>query len=268
MTHRLSPVRCEAGGFGAWGWDILPPEPALPPHEQMALEEVLLEQVIAGERPPTLRFWEWARPALVLGSHQVLANEVDTEAAGALGFTVCRRLSGGGTMLVEPGRSITYTLVAPDALVAGLSFVDSYARLDGWVVDCLVSLGVPAGYRPINDIVSPEGKIGGAAQARRRQTVLHHTAIAHDLDPDLVPRLIRIGRDAVTSKGVRSAAKRVSPLRRWTDLSRDEVVSRLLAWFAGLATTRPARLDPDTLTRTRALAREKYSTPAWIDRLR
>ncbi|MBO0701768.1 MAG: lipoate--protein ligase family protein, partial [Candidatus Dormibacteraeota bacterium] len=104
-------------GFDAFEWEILPPHPALPPHEQMALEEVLLQQVIAGERAPTLRFWEWARPALVLGSHQVLANEVDAEAADELGFTVCRRLSGGGTMLVEPGRSITYTLVAPDALV-------------------------------------------------------------------------------------------------------------------------------------------------------
>ncbi len=256
------------GGFGAFEWEILPPHPALPPHEQMALEEVLLQEVIGGERPPTLRFWEWTRPALVLGSHQVLANEVDLEAARALGFTVCRRLSGGGTMLVEPGRSITYTLVAPDALVRGLSFVESYARLDKWVVDCLLSIGVPAGYRPINDITSPEGKIGGAAQARRRQTVLHHTAIAYDLDPDLVPRLIRLGRERVSDKGVRSAAKRVSPLRRWTSLSRDEVVSRLLAWFGGLATTRPARLDQEALQRARTLAREKYATPAWIDRLR
>lgn len=256
------------GGFGAFEWEILPPHPALPPHEQMALEEVLLQEVIGGERPPTLRFWEWTRPALVLGSHQVLANEVDLEAARALGFTVCRRLSGGGTMLVEPGRSITYTLVAPDALVRGLSFVESYARLDKWVVDCLLSIGVPAGYRPINDIASPEGKIGGAAQARRRQTVLHHTAIAYDLDPDLVPRLIRLGRERVSDKGVRSAAKRVSPLRRWTSLSRDEVVSRLLAWFGGLATTRPARLDQEALQRARTLAREKYATPAWIDRLR
>jgi len=254
--------------FREFEWEILPPQPALAAHEQMALEEVLLLQVIAGERPPTLRFWEWAEPALVLGSHQVLANEVDTDTAGRLGFTICRRLSGGGTMLVEPGRSITYTLVAPDTLVRGLSFVDSYALLDAWVVDCLLSLGVPAGYRPINDIVSPEGKIGGAAQARRRQTVLHHTAIAYDLDPQVVPRLIRIGRERVSEKGVRSAAKRVSPLGRWTDLSRDEVVSRLLAWFARLTTTRPVRLEPETLERARTLAREKYATPGWIDRLR
>jgi lipoate---protein ligase len=257
-----------SGALERFEWEILPPQPSLGAHVQVALEEVLLDQVIAGERGATLRFWEWAEPALVLGSHQMLANEIDVLAADELGFTVCRRLSGGGTMLVEPARSITYTLVAPDALVQGLSFVDSYALLDGWVVDCLRSLGVPAGYRPINDIVSPEGKIGGAAQARRRRTVLHHTAIAYDLDPDLVPRLIRIGRDRVSEKGVRSAVKRVSPLRVWTALSRDEVVSRLLAWFSRLVTTRPMRLDAGTLDRAQTLAREKYATAGWIDRLR
>jgi len=34
----------------------------------MALDEVLLGRVIAGERRPTVRFWEWIEPALVIGS--------------------------------------------------------------------------------------------------------------------------------------------------------------------------------------------------------
>ncbi|MGH7910513.1 MAG: lipoate--protein ligase family protein, partial [Candidatus Dormibacteraceae bacterium] len=161
----------------------------------------------------------------------------------------------------------TYTLVCPDALVEGLSFVDSYAMLDGWVVDCLRDLGVPAGYRPVNDIVSPEGKIGGAAQARRRGTVLHHTAIAYQMDPSIVPRLIRLGRERVSEMGVRSADKRVSPLHDWTSLTREEIVSRLLARFSSLAVTRPVRLDEETRSRARTLALQKYATGDWIDRL-
>ena len=45
-------------------------------------------------------------------------------------------------MLLEPGRSITYSLYANQSLVAGLSFVDSFAALDGWVVDCLRALNI------------------------------------------------------------------------------------------------------------------------------
>jgi lipoate-protein ligase A len=147
----------------------------------MALDEVLLERVGAGSRGPTLRFWEWQDRALVLGSNQVLANEVDVAAASGLGFQLTRRMSGGGTMIVEPRRTISYSIYAPQSLVAGMTLVESFAFFDRWAVECLRDLGVPAGYRPINDIVSPRGKIGGAAQARRRGAVLHHTTIAFDI---------------------------------------------------------------------------------------
>ncbi len=232
----------------------------------MALEEVLLEGVIAGASP-LLRFWEWQDRALILGSHQVLANEVDLEAAAGLGFAVARRMSGGGTMLVEPERTLTYSIIAPSSLVAGLSFVESFGLLDGWVVETLRRLGVPAAHRPLNDIVSPEGKIGGAAQARRRGAVLHHTTIAHQVEAGLVPRLIRIGRERVSPLGVRSAEKVVSPLGRWLAGSWREAADQLAAGFAERFPVLPGRLSETELEAARRLAGSKYSTPEWIHRL-
>jgi lipoate-protein ligase A len=247
-------------------WEVVMPSP-MRVHSQLALEEVLLEQLIAGVRGPTLRFWEWAEPALVLGSHQVLANEVDRDAARELRFTIGRRLSGGGTMILEPGRSVTYSLYAPESLVAGLSFVESFAELDRWVVDCLRALGVPAEHRPINDIVSPEGKIGGAAQARRRGFLVHHTAMAFEMDAALVPRLIRIGRERLSPRGVRSAEKTVSPLGRWLPLSRDRAVEALVSCFLSSFPARFGTLTSEELSVAYRLAREKYSRPEWVDRL-
>jgi len=228
---------------------------------------VLLGQLASGGRPPTLRFWEWSAPALVVGSHQVVANEVDLKAAEELGFTIGRRMSGGGTMIVEPGRTITYSLYAPAVLVAGLSFVQSFAHLDAWVVECLRALGVPATYRPINDIVSPAGKIGGAAQARRRGCVLHHTTIAYEMDPGLVRRLIRIGRERISPMGVRSAEKQVSPLARWTRLSRDQMVQALSDHFQARHGGLEAELTVTELSEARQLAASKYATGGWINRL-
>jgi lipoate-protein ligase A len=247
-------------------WEVVMPSP-LRAHAQLALEEVLLERLIRGIRGPTLRFWEWAERTLVLGSHQVLANEVDQKAAKELRFTVGRRLSGGGTMLLEPARSVTYSLYAPEALVAGLSFVESFAALDSWAVECLRGLGVPAEHRPINDIVSPEGKIGGAAQARRRGFLVHHTAMAYEIETELVPRLIRIGRERVSARGVRSAEKNVSPLGRWLPLSRDHAVEALAACFLSRFPARFGTLTSDELSAAHRLGKEKYSSTGWIDRL-
>ena len=70
-------------------------------------------------------------------------------------------------MVCEPGRTITYSLYLPESAVAGITFRKSYALLDGWAVRAFVGLGIPAEYREINDIISPRGKIAGAAQAQR-----------------------------------------------------------------------------------------------------
>jgi lipoate---protein ligase len=247
-------------------WEIVMPAP-LRAHAQVALEEVLLEGLIAGTRGPTLRFWEWSERALVLGSHQVLANEVDLEAARELRFRVARRMSGGGTMIVEPGRSLTYSIYAPEPVVAGLSFVRSFAALDAWVVECLRELGVPAEHRPVNDIVSPEGKMGGAAQARRRGFLVHHTAIAYEMDPSIMPRLIRIGRERVSPRGVRSAEKAVSPLSHWLAFSRDQAVEALAACFLSRYPARFGTLSAAELVAAHELAASKYATQEWIDRL-
>src|SRR5258705_4123549 len=110
----------------------------------MALDEALLEWVIAGQRRPTLRIWEWIEPALVIGSHQSVLNEVDVGAARELGFVVTRRMSGGGTMLCEPDRTITYSLYLPESLVAGISFRKAYPLLDDLAVRAFVELRVPA----------------------------------------------------------------------------------------------------------------------------
>jgi len=247
-------------------WDLIryAPQPA---HIHMAVDEVLLQRVIAGARRPTVRFWRWIEPALVIGSHQSVVNEVDVVAAKELGFTVTRRMSGGGTMLCEPDRTITYSLYLPATIVAGLSFRQSYVSLDAWAVRSFITLGVPAGYREINDIISPRGKIAGAAQARRRGMVLHHTTIAHSMEPGLLPRLIRIGRGRLSERGVRSANQAVSPLSWFTTLDCAEVVGHMERSFAGEFRVHESEVSTDELHAARELAAKKYATAGWVNRL-
>ena len=247
-------------------WEVIAPT-AQSAHMHMALDEVLLDQVINGQRPPTMRLWRWIESALVIGSHQSVMNEVDVAAARELRFVVTRRMSGGGTMLCEPDRTFTYSMYLPETMVAGVSFRKSYALLDSWAVDALVELGVPASYREINDIISPRGKIAGAAQARRRGHVLHHTTGAQSMDVEVLPRLIRVGRESLSGRGVRSAEKAVSPLSWFTSLSSSEVEGNLQEHFAREFGARETELSGDELERARRLVDTKYGTPEWINRL-
>jgi lipoate-protein ligase A len=255
-----------AAGIEALDWDLIPASPQ-PAHMHMALDEVLLDRVIVTARRPAVRFWTWTENALVIGSHQSVMNEVDQPAAGRLGFKVTRRMSGGGTMICEPRRTITYSMYLPASAVDGMTFRQSYAALDGWAVRAFVALGVPASYREINDIISPRGKIAGAAQARRRGFVLHHTTIAHTMDVSLVRRLIRLGREPLSQRGARSADKDVSPLSWFTELDCNAVTAHLERFFAASFRCRQSALTADEIADAQRLVASKYATSAWINRL-
>ena len=239
----------------------------LEPAVQMALEEVLGRQVAAGIRKPALRIWDWASNAVIIGSYQSVRNEVDLDGAARHDVTVVRRVSGGGAMFVEPGNTITYSLYVPDTLVAGMSFAESYAFLDAWVLRAFKNLGVDAFYAGLNDIASAQGKIGGAAQKRVKGGVIHHVTMAYDMDAAKMTEVLRIGREKLSDKGTRSAAKRVDPVRSQTGRSRDEVIAALLAEFAGSYGLAPTVLDEATWAEAEELARTKFSSEEWLHRV-
>lgn len=244
------------------GWQLLP-EMSMLPGEHVALDEVLLDAVAQGVRPPTLRFWAWAAPAVIIGRFQSLRNEVDETAAGEMGVAIVRRASGGGAMFVQPESTITYSLYLPEKLVAGISIRDSYELLDRWAVEVFRELGVDAWYQPLNDIASPLGKIGGAAQVRRPGVVLHHTTIAYRMKADEMMRVLRIGREKLSDKGIPSAAKRVGPLQLQTELSRLAIVERMMDGFRRQFGLEPSELKADELASARRLHAGKYGTDEW-----
>ena len=147
-------VRRAVLGASDWrdhDWQLVregPQDPAL----HMAIDEVLLREV-ACRAPPAD-----AADLGVVGARRghrqlpVAAQRGRPGQARRLGITVVRRISGGGAMFIEPGNTITYSLYAPESLVAGMSFADSYAFLDDWVIEALtedLGLGrlVPAAQR-------------------------------------------------------------------------------------------------------------------------
>nr|WP_223851980.1 lipoate--protein ligase family protein [Bifidobacterium myosotis] len=235
------------------------------PAEQMTIDETWAREVATGERRPTLRLWEWAGPAVVIGRFQSAPDEVNLDVAERYGFDVVRRCTGGGTMFIEPGNTITYSLYAPLDFVRGVSIEESYRLCDWWLVESLRGLGLDVRFAGLNDIASQYGKIGGAAQRRfpvdtgradaaadadakgaaedagtgfgrgrghGAGAVLHHVTMAYDIDAAKMGAVLNTSREKMSDKAVKSAVKRVDPLRSQTGLSRETIIDHLLAWFA------------------------------------
>jgi len=204
----------------------------------------------------------------VIGSFQSVRNEVDPVNAERYGYRVVRRISGGGAMLMEAGAVVTYSIYAPIELVAGMSFADSYAFFDEWAVLALQSLGIEASYVPLNDIASPAGKIGGAAQKRLGNGgVLHHVTMAYDMDGERMAEVLRIGREKLSDKGTKSAAKRVDPLRAQTGLGRSEIIDRMVETFRARHGLVDGEITPEEYARAEQLVAEKFGTDEWLHRV-
>ncbi len=171
----------------------------------MAIDEAMLLAHSKGLTPPTLRLYRWQPPTVSLGLLQQYET-VNEEICRKLGFDLVRRPSGGGAVLHQ--HEITYAVVVDGHLCPyGSSVVATYRWIATALIVGLKELGaetsLPASpqfvssssanfcfVRLTNADLSISGrKLGGSAQARKRNFILQHGSIPLRLDKDTL-RLI------------------------------------------------------------------------------
>lgn len=227
-----------------------------------AIEEVLTRKIDEGNINPTLRFWYRENTSIPMGRFQSYTDEVQQEYVEENNIEVVRRITGGGAMFSEPGNVITYSIYIPRNKV-NKDIEQSYQELDSFAVQALNEIGVDVEYKPLNDIEHSEGKIGGAAQTRKGDAVLHHTMMSYDLNTKRMLKALRIGKEKVSDKAIKSAEKRVSRISDHTDRSREEVVQKLIEKFTEDKEWEKGSLTQDELEEAEKLAEEKFSTEEW-----
>jgi len=233
---------------------------------QQALERVLLDRVDSGEIGPTLRIWYREAPAVALGRFQAYADEVAVEYVETQDIDVVRRITGGGAMFVQPGAVVTYSLYLPEELVAD-DVRESYAELDEWALEALRGLGLGVHHEPLNDIAHAAGKIGGSAQRRSDDAVLHHTTMSYALDVEEMLRVLRIGEEKVTDKAIESAERRVARIADHVDASRSDVIDALKRGIRDRHGASERTLTDAERDRARELVAERFGTDGWNKQL-
>jgi len=231
-----------------------------------ALDQVMLERLDKAEMRPTLRFWYRDHPAVPMGRFQSYRDEVQEQYAASNGIEVVRRITGGGAMYVEPGNVITYSMYLPQEMVDD-DIEASYRQLDAWAVDALRSIGLDVRHEPLNDIMHPDGKIGGAAQLRKSNAVLHHATLSYNLDVEEMLRVLKIGADKLSDKAVKSAEKRVAVMRDYLDMDRSAVIDAMAETFAEEYGGEEATLSEDEIVDAEKVAEEKFVSEEWTRKM-
>lgn len=160
--------------------------------ENLALDEALLLEAEAGRGGEVLRFWEWPRPAVVLGSGGVLRDDVKEETCLDDGVPILRRSSGGGTVLLGHG-CLCYSLVLSCNHAPELSAIrPSYCYILARVAEALADLSPRIDIAGTSDLTCDGRKLSGNAQQRKRHYLLHHGTLLHDFDLSLFTRYLKM----------------------------------------------------------------------------
>jgi len=122
-------------------WRLLDHGPS-PPLWNMIVDSILLRSHAEAGGPPTLRFYEWARPTLSLGAAQKLPEQLSLAHLTAQGLVVVRRPTGGRAVL--HGGDLTYSIVAGAQEGFKPSVTAVYRRLCRGLQAGLARLGVRA----------------------------------------------------------------------------------------------------------------------------
>lgn len=227
-----------------------------------AIDQVMMQKIQSGEMRPTIRFWYRKNDSIPMGRFQSYQDEVEHEYVQENNIEVVRRITGGGAMFVEPGNVITYSLYLPKQKVSD-NIEDSYRELDSFAVQALNLLGVEASYEPLNDIEHETGKLGGAAQLRKKDAVLHHTTMSYDLNTKRMLKALRIGKEKVSDKAIKSAEKRVSRISDHADVERSQVIEKMIEVFSKDKEMEERSLSDNEIEEARELAEQKFSTREW-----
>ena len=220
----------------------------------LAAEEWLARNTAGG------LFFMWrVDPTVICGRNQVVDLEVDLPYCRAAGIAVCRRKSGGGCVYADRS-NIMFSHIADTADVA-----TTFGAYTGRVAAMLRALGLDAGATARNDVLVGDRKVSGNAFYNLpglRRCVVHGTML-FDSDPVVMARAITPSRAKLQSKGVVSAAARVTTLRAHLPGLSIEAFMAHARSFMCPGGEYP--LPPSALPEIEALERQ-LSSPQWIYR--
>jgi len=179
----------------------------------MALDEAIVIARLKNLVPNTIRFFRWSPSAVSIGYFQSMEEEVDIKACDEMGIDYIRRRTGGGAVYHDTEGELTYSIIVDENhRLISRDFQETYRTLCSGLVLGLRQLGVPAEFKPINDIVARGKKISGNAQTRGMSIVHQHGTILRKVDPALMFKVLKVPSEKIRDKLIRSVEERVTSI--------------------------------------------------------
>ncbi len=215
--------------------------------ENMALDEILLELKAENRIPHTLRFLQFSNPAVLVGHHQSVEEEVRLDYCRTRAIEINRRLTGGGALYWGKAELGWEIYISKNDPRVPPKIEDLYKWMGQAAALGLRHLGIPAHYRPRNDVEVHGRKVSGTGGTELSGAILFQGALLVDFDVDEMLRALMVPTEKLQDKEIDSVKERVTCLR-W-ELGRTPSLPEIkTALIRGFSETFGVVFDPRPLT--------------------
>ncbi|HOV33564.1 MAG TPA: lipoate--protein ligase family protein [Candidatus Hydrogenedens sp.] len=228
------------------------------PEENLSAEEFFFLAKDNSYENDILRIWESEDYFIVLGSSQVVSEEVFFDECISRNIKVLRRCSAGGAVLQGPG-CVNFSLSLNLERYPQLRNIrESYNILLSSLYNTLNNKWqINTDIDGISDLCYKGKKVSGNAQRRNSKVLLHHGTLLYEVNYDLMEEILRIPQTQPDYRAGRSHRDFVGFL----PLSQEEILDVILSTFA--ADGFFSSLAEEEIVGIQNLAFSKYSNRAW-----
>jgi lipoate-protein ligase A len=233
---------------------------------QIAFDQAMIDARKAGAIPDSIRFLRFP-PTVLIGRHQALSREVKLDYCRSRGIGVARRITGGGAIYFDEGQ-LGWELVFNRATLGIASLADLAREICEAAAAGLSKLGVPARYRPRNDIEVNGRKISGTGGFFDEDTLFYQGTVLVNLNPADMVAALNVPEAKLAKRALDSAAQRVVTLSELLGHAPqiEAIKGALLAGFAerlGI-TTVPGAITPQEESLAARYYDEDIGTDAFV----
>jgi len=207
-----------------------------------------------------------ATPYVCIGFHQDAQKEIDLEFAQKNDIPVFRREVGGGAVYLDGQQLFFQFLLRRDNPIVPASVADFYRKFLQPVIATYRDFGIPAEYKPVNDIITSGRKISGTGAAQIEDTWVLVGNFIQDFNYEMMSKVLRLPDEKFRDKVHKTMYENLTTMLRETgsipsnaDLAEKLVVhcEPLMGKFV------EKKLDNELTEKADELIQEMH-TPGWL----
>ncbi|MGE6755203.1 lipoate--protein ligase [Rossellomorea sp. NPDC071047] len=227
------------------------------PRINLAIEEYALKNLDINE---SYLLFYINEPSIIIGKNQNTIEEINTDYVEKQGLHVVRRLSGGGAVYHDLG-NLNFSFITKDD---GESF-HNFKKFTEPVVTALHKLGVKAELSGRNDIIAEGRKISGNAQFSTKGRMFSHGTLLFDSEMENVVSALRVKKDKIESKGIKSIRSRVANISEFLSekMTIEQFRSTLLDYIFDGSDVEEYVLTEEDWKNIHELSKERYQNWDW-----